>query len=223
MTDHPLSKSEIFFYGALSQRLSPLIDLASKSKSIDKWYPTRHEVYPSTVEPFSAIEQLAIEFGLARRVELEPAGDDEENPWNPEYRPPIPDDAVWTYADGQPLTDDELDEVMAKLDRAMAESHSGHDGTFCVDFVEKWTANIMSRMIDAIFGIPQWIPMTLREVCFHEVTESMGHQRRAMSSGFHGKGMSFVTKYRGKTTPSTDRSSTGSVTNSRSPHLSHGH
>ena len=174
MTDHPLSKSEIFFYGALSQRLSPLIDIADKSDSIDKWYPTIHEVYPSTVEPFSAIERLAIEFGLARRVELEPAGDDEENPWNPEYRPPIPDDAVWTYADGQPLTDDELDEVMAKLDRAMAESHSGHDGTFCVDFVEKWTANIMSRMIDAIFGIPQWIPMTLREVCFHEVTESMG-------------------------------------------------
>ena len=66
MTDHPLSKSEIFFYGALSQRLSPLIDIADKSDSIDKWYPTIHEVYPSTVEPFSAIERLAIEFGLAR-------------------------------------------------------------------------------------------------------------------------------------------------------------
>lgn len=183
MADHPLSKSEIFFYGALARLLSPLIqELDPKSKdesysaaeeSLTEWFPTFREAWPKVVEPFSAIEQLSIELGLARRVELEPAGDDEENPLDPEVhqRPPL--DTEWAFADGQPLRVGEFDEVIAQLAQARDEAFADNDGLIDQPFSVKWMQRA-GDMIDLLSGVPQWIPMSLRQACFKELIASMG-------------------------------------------------
>ncbi len=85
MADLHLSQSEIFFYGALSQRLRPLLRQPDDGEEggIANSYPAARELWPKIVDPFSQLQQLAIEFGIARRIELEPAGDNEDFPFTP--------------------------------------------------------------------------------------------------------------------------------------------
>ena len=183
MADHHLSKSEIFFYGALSQRLSPLIeDLEGETKGAGRikaeeqladWFPTFREIHPKSIEPFSAIQQLAIELGLAQRVELEPAGDDEHSPLNPEVHTPPPEDATWVFADGLALRDGEFDHVMAQLARGVDEAFAGTGDEIDEDFLKL----VMTRaggLIDSLSGVPQWLPMTPRQAFFMELTAMMG-------------------------------------------------
>jgi hypothetical protein len=183
MSDHPLSKSEIFFYGALSQRLSPLIkDLERETKGTSRieaeerlaeWFPTYREIYPKTVEPFAAIEQLAIELGLAQRVELEPAGDDAQSPLNPEVHTPPLEDTEWVFADGRALQGGEFDHVMAQLARGVDEAFAGAGDEVDEAFLQR----VMARaggLIDSLSGVPQWLPMTPRQAFFKELTAIMG-------------------------------------------------
>lgn len=170
-----LSKSEIFFYGALSQRLGPLLRQPGNedNRVVFDCYPAAVELWPKTVDPFSQLQQLAIEFGIARRIELEPAGDNEELPFNPEYRDPLPEDVVWTFADGTPLGEGECDAVQEQLDQAHAEGAQDYGEVERQTFWGE-SATHPANLLDLMTGMPQWVPMNVRQRCFKELADAMG-------------------------------------------------
>jgi hypothetical protein len=136
MPDLHLSKSEIFWYGALHQRLAPLWSKPAPATTehsatrdyLDRLFPIQKALTPNTTDPFGVIEQLAIEFGMASRIALAPAGDVSNlGPAVSDCVPP--DDVSWSLADGTAVSADEWNELEESLAvaRRAATARQPHD------------------------------------------------------------------------------------------------
>lgn len=175
MPDFHLSKSEIFFYGALAYSLHPLMPSndPKATKSLSQLFPALGDLWPENVDPFSTLEQLAVDFGIARRPEWDPAGDDEERPWNPEFRESLPEDTVWTLADGSPISPEEFADIAHRLEAVFEEARGVDDDTESSQFAAE-TMLHPAQMLNMLTGVPQWVTRNLHERCFKEYTDSLG-------------------------------------------------
>ncbi len=175
MPDFHLSKSEIFFYGALAYSLHPLMPSndGKGAKHLSDLFPALGDLWPETVDPFSTLEQLAVDFGIARRPEWDPAGDDEERPWNPEFREPLPEDTVWALADGSPVSPEEFADIAQRLEAVFEQDRGVDDESESSQFAAE-TMRHPAQLLNMFTGVPQWVPQNLHERCFKEYTDSLG-------------------------------------------------
>ena len=179
MPDLHLSKSELFWYGALNMRLRPLWvegdESTPESQRFKEVFPIARELWPETIEPFATLEQLAIEFGIARRCELEPAGTDPDQPMNPDYFDSPPDDIAWTLADCTPVSAEELDEIQELISVARDEAVTSvlDEGEFDVDAAVQATQH-PAMLLQLMTGMPMHIPRNVRARHLSQILTSMG-------------------------------------------------
>ena len=111
MPELHLSKSEIFWHGALYERLIHLTKGYAKSKDgvddLCRDFPPYRDVVGVTNDTYAMVEFLALECGIARYVELVP-DTNEESPASLDYRGPLPDDIAWSLADGTAVSQEGL-------------------------------------------------------------------------------------------------------------------
>jgi hypothetical protein len=121
MPDFQMSMSEIFWHGALYERLFRLTkEHAETRETVDTFrqqFKPVTDVIGYSTDPYETIETLAAECGLARHVELIPAGEHPHFPNSAEHHGAIPDDVVWSLADGTAASAEELEEIRDSLDR----------------------------------------------------------------------------------------------------------
>jgi len=119
MTGFHLSKSEVFFQGALYERLFRFTDeytaQADRMRKLCQDFPPTTDVLGTEQNPYEIVEAIALECGLARRVELLPAGDDPDSP-SPRFGGELPADIQWFLSDGQPATKQETEGLARSLD-----------------------------------------------------------------------------------------------------------
>lgn len=119
MSDLHMSKSEIFWHGALYERLFRLTKEHAEAKPAVDGFREQFEpvtdVLGDSLEPYDTINTLAVECGLARQIELIPAGEHPVFHNAAEHLGEIPDDVMWSLADGTPATADELEEITKSL------------------------------------------------------------------------------------------------------------
>jgi hypothetical protein len=120
MPDFQMSMSEIFWHGALYERLFRLTKEHAETRDTVNTF--RQQFKPVTdvigysTDPYETIETLAVECGLARHVELIPAGEHPHFRNSAEHHGEIPDDVVWSLADGTAASVEELEEIRDALD-----------------------------------------------------------------------------------------------------------
>lgn len=120
MPELHMSKSEIFWHGALYERLFRLTkEHTQAQQTVDayrKQFKSVTDVIGYSTDPYDTIETLAVECGLARHVELLPAGSHPPFPNSAEHHDEIPDDVVWSLADGAAASAEDIQEIRDTLD-----------------------------------------------------------------------------------------------------------
>lgn len=115
-----LSKSEIFWHGALYERLFRLTKEHEETKDavdvIRQQFKPVTDVIDYSANPYATIEALAVECGLARHIELIPAGNSPHSSSSAGFDGEIPEDVQWSLADGTDASVGELDEIRISLD-----------------------------------------------------------------------------------------------------------
>jgi len=119
MADLHLSKSEVFWHGALYERLFRLTQEYAEEKNSNqefrKEFKLVADILGESAEPYETIEALALECGLACQVELIAAGDNLRYPSDAEFRNAVPEDAHWSLADGTAASTDEVEHICETL------------------------------------------------------------------------------------------------------------
>lgn len=174
MSDLHLSKSEVFWHGALYERLFRLTEEHAETKeavdAIRQQFKPVTAVIDYSTTAYEIIESLAVECGLARQIELIPAGSHTFFSNSAEHRDEIPGDVVWSLADGAAASAEEIEEIRDTLD---AKTRAAFDA--CIeDGVDIQGLDPNEQFVETMNGDPVPVSRNLLERQLFHILDAHG-------------------------------------------------